>query len=111
MRRGRLRHLLTIEQDTPTQSGSGHPVRSWGTFVTLWGGVEPIKGSERFGADQVTAEITHRVVTEYRAGITAKMRVKYEPGGGVTRYLQIESVIDPNERNRWLELMCKEVNP
>ena len=55
-------------------------------------------------AQQMQADVTHRVRFRYVAGVTAKMRVLYG-----ARIFNVLSVINPEERNREIVLMCKEL--
>ena len=71
--------------------------------ATVWAAIEPLKGSERLRAEQLENPVTHRVSIRHRAGVTPKMRIKFG-----TRILNIRAVIDPEERNRSLELLCEE---
>jgi len=51
----------------------------------------------------VNAEVTGKISIRYLAGITPKMRVKHG-----NRIFDIVSMINPEERNRELQLMVKE---
>lgn len=103
---GRLRHRITIEQLTQTPDGAGGYTEAWTTFATVWSSVDPIGGKEYFAAKQVQSEATHKIRLRYRVGITPDMRINF---GG--RLFGIESVINWEERNRELILMCSEVTP
>jgi SPP1 family predicted phage head-tail adaptor len=101
---GALRHRITIERVTETQDSFGGTVTTWPILATMWASVEPLSGREQLLAQQVQAEVTHRVRVRYVAGVTAKMRITFGD-----RHFEILSVINPEERNRELELMCKEL--
>lgn len=86
------------------QNDFGEVEVSWVKVATIWGSVEPLRGREYFQADQAQAEVNTRIRVRYREGIMPKMRVIR---GNQT--FDIESVIDPETRNRELELMCREL--
>ena len=65
--------------------------------------VEPLSGRELFESQQVVADVTHRVRIRWREEITPELEINYQG-----RTLQIVSVIDPGERHRELELLCRE---
>ena len=104
---GRLRQRVTIETAATPTDGEPNP-----SYTTLAANVpaEVREGSGgNFGGEytrgrQVEAGITCIVTIRYRSDITPRMRIKYG-----TRYLNIESVIDPNGYRSILELMCKEI--
>lgn len=104
MRAGKLRHRLTIQEPTDTVGDTyGDATITWSDYATVWGSVTPLRGQEQYQADQVQAGVTHRVTMRYRVGITSKMRISHNG-----RVLSIMSVIDREDRNIELELMCME---
>ncbi len=58
---------------------------------------------QHFAAQSTQADVTHRITLRYMSGITPKMRVNYN-----SRIFDILSVINVGERNRELQLMCRE---
>ena len=105
MRSGRLRHRVTIQQPVVAVNGYGERITTWSTVAIVWAAVEPLRGREFFDAEQVQAEISHRVVLRYRSGITSTMRLLHKG-----RVLHIQSPpIDVDERHRELQLMCREM--
>lgn len=97
-------HLLIIEQPTNTLNDFGETVQTWATFVTVFGAIQGIAGREFIIANNKNAEMDYRVYTEYIQGVTPAMRVKFG-----TRLFAIVSVINVDELNRELQLLCKEV--
>ena len=105
MRSGSLRHYVTIQKVTVTQdSDTGEPSESWSTLAQVWAAVEPLSGREFMNAQQVESQITHRVRIRARDDVTPDMRISHD-----SRTLNIESVINIEERDRELHLMCTEV--
>lgn len=101
---GKLRHYLTIQQVTETQPGrAGAIVKSWTTYANVWGSIKPFQGREYIQAQSVHAELTHRIYCRYLAGVTNKMRVLFG-----SRIFDIQSIINTDERNVELQLMCTE---
>lgn len=101
---GKLRHRITLQELVKTDDGYGGIVETWQDVATVWAAIEPLKGTERYQAQQVQSELTHKVTIRYRAGIKPQMRILYG-----NRVFDIEAVIDVDERHRWLELLCSEV--
>lgn len=104
MRPGNLRHRVTLQQLSRIDDGAGGYIETWIAVATVWADVYPLKGQELYQAQQVQANLSHRVTIRYRAGVEPSMRLQYG-----TRTLAIEAVIDPEERHRELILMCSEV--
>ena len=98
------RHLLTIEQPTNSLNDFGETVQAWSTFVTVFGAIQGIAGREYIIANNKSAEMDYRIYTEYTDNVKPTMRVKFG-----TRYFAIVSVVNVDELNRELQLLCKEV--
>ncbi|WP_374711533.1 phage head closure protein [Symbiobacterium terraclitae] len=99
-----FRQRVTLQQHVVGQDEYGQPIDTWQDVATVWAAVEPLRGREYFAAHQVQAEVTTRIRIRYRRGIRPEMRVLYDG-----RVFNILSVIDPEERHRELQLMCREV--
>jgi SPP1 family predicted phage head-tail adaptor len=103
MRAGRLRHRVSIQAPSETLDDFGEADLSWATDSTVWASIEPISGNERFSSDQVTAELTHRVFIRYLTGLTPRKRLLFG-----SRVFQIQSILNKDEKNEQLELLCRE---
>jgi SPP1 family predicted phage head-tail adaptor len=104
IRAGKLRHSITIEQQSGSQDEYGAPGVTWSTFATVRASVEPLQGREFFASQQMQAEVTTRFRIRHLAGVTPTMRVLFSG-----RSFDISAVIDPNEEHRELHLMAVEV--
>lgn len=106
MRSGQLRHVVELQRPTLTQNELGEQVTTWTTQHTVWAAVDPLMGRELFDATaaQVEATISHRVTIRYVAGLDSEWRVLFGD-----RVLEVESIIDPQESKKQLQLMCREV--
>jgi len=105
MQAGALNKRLDFETPNTVADTFGEETEAPYTLVaSVWGSIEPLSGNELLRAQQTQAEVTHRVRIRYRTGITPKLRIAY-----ADRYFNILSVINRGERNRELEIMCKEL--
>jgi len=100
---GRLNKQITIQQVTETKNSFGEVSEAWSTYNTVWAEIKPISGKEYFNAESVQSEVTHKIKTRYLSGITTKMRISYD-----SRVFDIETVINIDERSRYIEMMCTE---
>lgn len=118
MEAGELRQVIYI-QSLPTTQGQFGDVPGWqeGRDAGAWANnppsttcawdrasITPISGAERAAGGAVQADTTHKVKMYYRDGISPKNRVKFG-----TRLFIIQAVINVEERNVELNLMCKEL--
>jgi SPP1 family predicted phage head-tail adaptor len=104
MRKLDKRNLLDIEQPSASQNDFGESLESWSLYQRVYGAIQGIGGREYIISDVKNSEIDYRVYTEYIEGVKPTMRIKFG-----TRYFAIKSVINTDELNRELQLLCKEV--
>lgn len=105
MNAGKLRHFITIEQQTgSTPDGMGNTRQVWAAlYSNVPADIRPVSSREKYIAERPVSSISHRIYMRYASGITSKMRVKFG-----TRIFKIAGIIDPNERHISLELDCTE---
>ena len=106
MKAGQLRNKITFQERVETNSSSGL-VTTWEDYKSAYAGIYPMRGKELIDAMQLEHEVTHKVRTRYISGITAKMRIVFES----TRYLDIKSIVNPDERRIMLEFLATEEKP
>lgn len=81
----------------------GEPAQEWAQVAQVWASVKPLSGRELWNAQQVQADVTHAVRMRWRQGVDPKMELDLNG-----RRLRILSVLNLEERNRTLELLCQE---
>jgi len=109
MRTGNLRRTLTIQRQTRTQDAVGQPVETWTTLVQRRGSIEPLNGREYLNASGEGSDTSTRIRMRYDSVTgTAKPfdRIVDESVSPMIVY-DIESVVNPRERNRELVFMCR----
>lgn len=103
LRAGTLNKRVILQTVSRTSNGGGGFTATWADTTTLWARIEELAGREGFEAQQIASHLTHKVTIRYRTSVIPQQRLKYG-----TRILKIESVINPDQRNEMLELMCVE---
>ncbi len=106
MRTGRLRTRLHIEESVETRTDDGGVSSGWASIGTAWAWVRGLRGKELFSAQMINPLTTHKITMHYRAGIDSQLRLVDMTG---SRIFNIESVVNVDERNRTLEMVCTEV--
>lgn len=101
---GKLKHRVTLQEYTATRDSYGAELEAWVDIATVWASVEPLTGREYFQTQQINAEISTKVTIRFKAGVTAKMRLIYND-----RVFEIISVINTEEKDVQLVLMCREM--
>lgn len=104
MRAGRLNHKVTLQRRQAGQDAAGQPVDTWIELATRRARVEPGGGREYLERSGQSSEVTTRFTLRYDsslAGLTPADRLVFN--GSV---YDIEAVINSDERNIKLTLMC-----
>lgn len=98
-----LRQRLVLEELTREEDDGGGFTETWVEVAILAAALRPLDGEERFESDRLTGAVTHEVVLRYRPGVVPAMRFRQS-----ARVFHILSVIDVEERRRWLKCLCQE---
>ncbi len=101
---GERNKRVTIQEKNIVRDSIGNQTEVWHDIATVWAAIQPLSGREYWAARQINAEITTKVTMLYRRGVTTEHRLMLGP-----RALGILEVVNPNEGNAELVLMCKEV--
>jgi SPP1 family predicted phage head-tail adaptor len=101
---GDMRQRVTIQRETQARDAHGGVTRTWSDVGTRWASVQNGTGREFVRAKSVSPEMTHLVKMRYYNGLTTKDRLTFKG-----RTLNIESIADRDERERYYELVCREL--
>ena len=102
---GELRNRGTLQEPDATANSSGQDVPAWTAVRTTYMKVEAVSGSEGERGNQVEGVGAFVVWMRYRSDVSTQWRIVLHDG----KTLQITSVIDPDNRKRWLMCNCFEV--
>lgn len=103
MNPGDLRHRITFQRLVEATNEVGETVQTLEDYTTVWAAIEPTTGREYYEAQKIQPELTYKITVRYISGITPDMTIKYKD-----RIFQITSIINPQEKNEKLEIMCIE---
>ena len=100
---GSYRQVITFQKQSVTKNEYGEKIPTWDDFITVKAGIYPISGKDYISAVEVNSEVTTKINLRYVPGITADMRIKFG-----TRTFTIIAVMNFQEMNKELQIMCKE---
>lgn len=103
MESGKLRHRVQIQSATEARDAHGQMIKTWTLVATVWARIEPLRGKEYIEAQASTATVTHKIKMRHRT-LTVGQRLVH-----AARTFNIENIINPNELDVLLEVMCTEV--
>jgi len=113
IRAGEYRKRITIQDPSGSPStdpnDAGAVVSAPSIVTRAWAKISATKGREYQLGLQVVGEASHVVEMRYQPGITPQMQVVYvDDRTNNSRTLDINSVVDPEERHINLYLFCTE---
>jgi SPP1 family predicted phage head-tail adaptor len=97
---------VVFERATVAQDAFGEPDQTWATLATRWALVQPMKGAERFAANQVQADVDHRIVCRFDSTLS-----DLSPGDRATwdgHTYDIKSVIVRDHTRKEVEILAQE---
>ena len=100
---GEMRSQITVQSATQTRDAHGGATETFAEFVTTWAEINPLTAREFVSGNQITQDVSHRIRMRYYPGVTPSMRILFG-----ARVFNIHSVINANERNKFMELLVKE---
>jgi SPP1 family predicted phage head-tail adaptor len=92
-----LNKRLIIETATHGPADGGSSVLNWQQTAIVWAALRPIKARQQTSEDDQTLHTSHEVWIRYRPDMTSTMRFCLG-----LRIFRIQSIRDPDERQRWL---------
>ncbi len=103
---GWIAHRIIIERPVAVDDGAGGSRMGFAMLATVWAAIEPIRAAVDPASDRIGSTVTHRVTIRYRDDIAGGMRLKHRG-----RLLAVETVVDPDERRRFLLIEAREEKP
>lgn len=100
---GWIAHRILIEAPVMTPDGFGGAALSFQPLVSVWAAVTPLRAEALTDADRTSGRITHRLTIRWRDDIKGGMRVRHRQ-----RLFAIDTVVDPDERGRYLVIAARE---
>ena len=105
MRIGDLSRRIELQSPVDVSDGMGGASRTFKLEGIVWSAIWPVSATERIQANAPTLVISHRVRIRYRDDIAPDWRIKYRH-----RYFSIVSIVNANEADRQLDLLCREAS-
>lgn len=102
MNASKMRHRITFLRPATDKDRLGGYEDDWVDVTTTWAQISPVSGKEYLSQVRETT-VSHKIYCRYRKGITPQMRIRFQK-----RIFKILSVINWEERNEGLTLMCEE---
>lgn len=103
---GERRFRVVFQSATITQDAFGEPDKTWSALATRWALIQPLKGTEQFKADQVQADVDHRIVCRFDSVLEALKPDDRATWNG--HVYDIKSIIWRDHTQKEMEIMARE---
>jgi len=104
MRAGKLRHSIIIEKKTLTTDNMGGFTEVWSEHTITRASIYPMRGTEKVEFMKLGHTNVYNIWIRYFSGVLADMRIVFG-----SRYFEILSVLNPEEKNVDLFITAKEL--
>ena len=100
---GRLRYQVDLQSATNTRDSGGGLSQSFNSVSKIFADIRPQSGDETFRQGKMQEKLTHNIIIRFKTGVTTSQRIVYK-----SRVFNIRSIINVDERDRFLMLKCVE---
>ena len=100
---GKLRYRVDLQSGTESSDGAGGCTVAHKTIAQIYADIRPSGGSEQYRQGKIQEKVTHKIFIRFREEIDSSWRIQYEG-----RTFQIKNIINVQERDRFLQLLCEE---
>jgi SPP1 family predicted phage head-tail adaptor len=104
MQAGRIRYRLRFEKPMCIKDDTGEViVDQWVEAFEVWGSLEPVSGREYMSASEFRAGVTTKVRVRWRAGLDASMRIVSKSDGTI---YDISTILPVQGLHKEAVIMC-----
>ncbi|WP_273845725.1 phage head closure protein [Halalkalibacter alkalisediminis] len=103
MNSGKLNRRISIKEEKKIKDIGGGQTTQPLPIADTWASINTLTGREFWQAQQMEAEVSHKITIRYRKGIKRSQVVFYNE-----RKFDIEYIFNRDEANKFLELYCLE---
>ena len=100
---GKMRYRVAIEGATNTRDAGGGISQSFSPVTYIYANIKPMNANSTYRQGIVQEKVTHEVTIRYMKNISTNSRVTYG-----SRNFNVKGIINVDERDRFLKLLCEE---
>ena len=109
---GPFNRRISIQSQTTSQDATGQEQQTWTTAYSCWASIDIQASQLIYSTAEFISKVTHRVTIRWTSSFVVKpnMQIVYtEPTTNVTHVFNIEAVLNPQQGNVFVVLMCYEL--
>jgi len=100
---GKMRYKVKVERATNTRDAGGGLAQSFGSVATIYANIKPKNANSVYRQGMLQEKVTHEITIRYMKNIDTNSKITFG-----TRSFAINGIINVDERDRFLTLLCEE---
>jgi len=100
---GKMRYRVKVERATNTRDAGGGISQAFNPVTFIYANIKPTSATSSYRQGMVQEKVTHEVTIRYMTNIDTNSRITFG-----TRQFAINGIINVDERDRFLTLLCEE---
>ena len=100
---GKMRYRVKVERATNTRDAGGGLAQDFGSVATIYANIKPKNANSTYRQGMLQEKVTHEITIRYMKNIDTNSKITFG-----TRSFAINGIINVDERDRFLTLLCEE---
>tara|TARA_R110000782_G_C14774715_1_gene409407 strand:+ start:357 stop:686 length:330 start_codon:yes stop_codon:yes gene_type:complete len=100
---GKMRYKVKVETATNTRDAGGGLSQAFGAVAFIFANIKPKSANSTYRQGILQEKVTHEITIRYRQDIDTNSKITYG-----TRSFAVNGIINVDERDRFLTLLCEE---
>lgn len=100
---GKMRYRVKVERATNTRDAGGGLSQSFRSVATIYANIKPKNANSVYRQGMLQEKVTHEITIRYMKNIDTNSKITYG-----NRSFAINGIINVDERDRFLTLLCEE---
>ena len=100
---GKMRYRIKVENATNTRDAGGGLAQAYVAAAFVYANIKPTNANSTYRQGMVQEKVTHEVTLRYMKNIGTNSRISFGK-----RLFDIKGIINIDERDRFLKLLCEE---
>jgi len=100
---GRMRYRVKVENATNTRDTGGGISQVYNSINFLYADIKPKSANSSYRQGMVQEKVTHELTIRFMDNISTNSRISFG-----TRLFDVKGIINIDERDRFLKLLCEE---
>ena len=100
---GKMRYRVKVERATNTRDAGGGLSQDFNPVTTIYANIKPKNANSVYRQGMLQEKVTHEITIRYMKNIDTNSKITFG-----TRSFAVNGIINVDERDRFLTLLCEE---